>query len=277
MESGQMKNHVLIIGEEEDFTRVLAVYLSDLGLHTSTASRWTDALTRIEEESPGVVLLDPLLPTVQGETILKFLRQEGNSVPVVIMSDHLEARRIETLKSLGASEFVQKTFAFYQIAQAIAKVLPGWSAENAPLISEEEFQRIVEQRLGEIDQELEDRPPPMVDIKPQPISSVSVPSQSVSNPPEASDAVSSRPPEVAPQPSTPPIEVQEPLPEPPPPPPQPSEPSEPEHNRRRVRHRRKVGSRTTKRVVISFSLVCLAVGFMYFYLWKAIADFVASG
>ena len=36
MESGQLKNHVLIIGEEEDFIRVLAVYLSDLGLHTST-------------------------------------------------------------------------------------------------------------------------------------------------------------------------------------------------------------------------------------------------
>ncbi len=252
MESGQMKNHVLIIGEEEDFTRVLAVYLSDLGLHTSTASRWTDALTRIEEESPGVVLLDPLLPTVQGETILKFLRQEGNSVPVVIMSDHLEARRIETLKSLGASEFVQKTFAFYQIAQAIAKVLPGWSAENAPLISEEEFQRIVEQRLGEIDKE--DRPPPMVDIKPQPISSVSVPSQSVSNSPEAADAASSGPSEVAPQPSTPSTEVQEPIPEPPPPPPQPSAPSEPEHQRRRVRHRRKVGSRSTRRVVIGFLL-----------------------
>ena len=275
MESGQMKNHVLIIGEEEDFTRVLAVYLSDLGLRTSTASRWTDALTRIEEESPGVVLLDPLLPTVQGETILKFLRQEGNSVPVVVMSDHLEARRIETLKSLGASEFVQKTGSFYQIAQAIAKVLPGWSAENAPLISEEEFQRIVEQRLGEIDQE--DRPPPMVDIKPQPISSVSVPSQSVSNPPEASDAVSSGPPEVAPQPSTPPTEVQEPIPEPPPPPPQPSAPSEPEHPRRRVRRRHKGGSRRTKRVVIGFSLVCLASGAIYFFIWQVVADFVSGG
>ena len=138
------------------------------------------------------------------------------------MSDHLEANRIETLKSLGASEFVQKTFAFYQIAQALAKVFPGWSAENAPLISEEEFQRIVEQRLGEIDQEQEDRPTPMVDIKPQPISSVSVSSQSDSNSPEASDAVSSGPPEVAPHPSTPSTDVQEPIPEPPPPPPQPS-------------------------------------------------------
>jgi DNA-binding NtrC family response regulator len=122
---------VLIVDEEGDFSRSLAVYLADLGLRALTAKDWTEALDKILDERPEAILIDPDMRTVTGEALLGFLREEGDLTPVVVVSDLLETNRVEMLRSLGANEFVRKTDAYYQIAQAISRVLPEWSAARA--------------------------------------------------------------------------------------------------------------------------------------------------
>ena len=263
MDSGRDLRKVLIVAREEDFTRVLAVYLSDLGLRTWTASRWTDALERIGEVLPDVILLDPSMPTVQGETMLRILREEGQTMPVVVLSDRLEKARVEALRSLGASEFVEKTASFLPIAQAIAEVLPGWSAENASIITQEEFDHIVEQRLAGIAQEPQDEglqdagnsTPglPRSPMAPAPSSSGDTPETAptvgtrVSLPPAGN---SSMMPEVNPTPL-------------PPPPPPPAAVSREGSRHRRVRHRH--GRRFSRgaRTFIALLLVCLLAGAIY--------------
>lgn len=278
MGSEGRQRRVLIIDDEGDFNRALSIYLSDLGLYTSTASRWTDALDRIGHESPDVILINPHMPTVQGETILRFLRQEGNPVPVVVVSDHLELDRIETLNSLGANEFVQKTDAFYQIAQTISKVLPGWSAEDAPIISEEEFQRIVDQRLGElVEGAEEDRKSPEKPAQSRPISAISMPPAASSAPSTvAAGRDSVGPPGATSPPSFAPTNLREPI-SIPPPPPLPS--AEVERQRvRKIRRRRGLGpGSNTRRILTFLFLVCLLAGAVFMAMTMGLSEFVKGG
>ncbi|MSS73230.1 MAG: response regulator [Candidatus Latescibacteria bacterium] len=269
MEEAQGERGVLIVEEAGDFSRALAIYLADLGLRVSTASNWTEALDKILDERPESILINPDMHTVTGEALLGFLREEGDLTPVVVVFDHLETNRIEMLKSLGANEFVRKTDAFYQIAQAISRVLPEWSAERAPVMTDEEFQQIVEQRLNEVYEESKKNRPP--------VQSFPAPGTSLPDPETASESVgrksfwgsaeraSSRP--VA-------SGYQGPGALPLPPAPLPLPPHE--VDRQRVRRRRRRSGSQTRRVFAVLFAVCLLAGAIYIAVTKGLSDFIKA-
>jgi DNA-binding NarL/FixJ family response regulator len=256
LEQGQRR--VLIIDEEGNFSKALGIYLSDLGLGASTASDWAEALDKILSERPEVILINPDLSTVTGEAILGFLREEGDRTPVIVISDHLDANRIEMLKSLNANEFVRKTDAFYQIAQAISRVMPEWSAEGAPMITDEEFERIVIQRIAEVTEEAEkDRRPGREGSS----SSLRVPEPRLEPPMPSMDAR---------EPAGP-ARPLEPAPLPPPPPPM---EVEPQRVRRVVRRRRGRSRSNAMRIFVVLFLVCLLAGALYIAVTMGVASFV---
>lgn len=267
MDTAREDRRVLIIDEEGNFSRALAVYLSDLGLRASTASNWTEALNKILDERPEVILIDPHLNTVTGEAILGFLREEGDLTPVVVVSDHLDAKRAEMLKSLGANEFVQKTDAFYQIAQAVSRVMPEWSAEGAPVMTDEEFQQIVEQRLKEVFEESrKDRRPGQLFSSPR-----------ASQPDAGAMAVRGPAEKIPPSPvaSSYSSHPQEPVPLPPPPP----FPSGDGGGQRVRRVRRRRGGRSGSRarwVFVLLFAVCLLAGAIYMAVTMGLADFIRA-
>lgn len=258
MEAEREQRRVLIIDEEGSFSRSLSVYLSDLGLHTLTANLWTEALDRILDDRPNAILINPHLATVQGETILKFLREEGNRTPVVVVSDRLEAERVAALRSMGANDFVQKADAFYQIAQALSKVLPGWSAEKAPVITEDEFERIMDQRFMELMEETEKEKKPRGGREP------GFPSQ---GPPPESESAARRRPEASPEFSQAPVSL----------PPPPLSPEEPARQRARVRRKRTRPGSGWKRVFTFLFVVCLLAGVVFMALTMGITEFVKGG
>lgn len=266
MDAAREERRVLIIDEEGNFSGALAIYLSDLGLRASTARQWTEALDKVLDERPEAILINPNMRTVTGEAILGFLREGGELPPVVVVSDPLEANRIEMLKSLGANEFVRKTDAFFEIAQAISRVLPEWSAARAPVMTDEEFQQVVEQRLNEVYEESKKN-------RPQPFSSLRT-SQSDAEtvrPRESVETLSSRGPgETASSLPAASGYSQGPALTPLPPPPPPAE-----GDRQRVRRvrRRRSGSRTGRVFAVLFA-VCLLAGAIYIAVTMGLADFV---
>jgi CheY-like chemotaxis protein len=268
LDAEQGERRVLIIDEEGDFNRSLSVYLSDLGLRTLTANLWTEALDRILDDRPHAILLNPHLSTVQGETILKFLREEGNQTPVVVVSDHLGGERIETLRALGANDFVKKTDAFYQIAQALSKALPGWSADDAPVITEDEFERVMDQRFKEMLAETEGEKKPREgwrEPEPKPVRSPEAVETTAHRSP--ADTFSS-PPEVTGY-SQAPVSL------PPPPPPLPT--AEPPRQRTRVRRKRMRPRSTFKRIFMFLFGVCRGGGAVFMAVTWGITVFVRGG
>lgn len=99
---------VLII-EDSSFTRrKLTALLEADGHEVSEASNGREGLSRIQEQTPDCIILDLLMPVMDGLEVLETLQQQDSSVPVLVLSaDVQESARTRCLE-LGATTFLEK-------------------------------------------------------------------------------------------------------------------------------------------------------------------------
>jgi CheY-like chemotaxis protein len=106
-----MKKKVLIVEDDPALAKVIAMSLEELNCSLLIAKTGTEAITLLDESVPDVVILDLLLPTVDGFEVLRYMRasEKLKKVPVIVLTNYSrETARKETLE-LGANEFVLKT------------------------------------------------------------------------------------------------------------------------------------------------------------------------
>ncbi len=101
---------VLLIDDDPEVLETATSYLSQHGFQVFTTSLWTEAIAHLQATPPDLVLLDLTLPTVQGETLLEFIREQDQNLPVVILTSGIDAEKIEHLGKLHANGFIRKPF-----------------------------------------------------------------------------------------------------------------------------------------------------------------------
>lgn len=78
---------VLIVEDDSDARRLYAIGLNQRGFEVKLAANGAEAVERIHEEKPDVVLLDWLMPLMDGGEVLSKLAENGNrSIPVIVIS-----------------------------------------------------------------------------------------------------------------------------------------------------------------------------------------------
>ena len=101
---------VVIVEDDPDILLVLRINLELAGFNTSLAADGATGLRRIESERPDLVLLDLMLPGLDGWSVLAELGSRQDGPPVVVCSAKHGARDIERAERLGATGFVTKPF-----------------------------------------------------------------------------------------------------------------------------------------------------------------------
>jgi two-component system response regulator ResD len=114
---------VLIVEDDPDLLVVLRVNLEGAGLDTMLASDGRTAITRIEAERPDAVLLDVMLPGIDGWTVLERLHGQGDPVPVVVCSAKKHAEDIERALELGAVAYLVKPFDIGRLVDAVTQAV----------------------------------------------------------------------------------------------------------------------------------------------------------
>ena len=105
----QQRPRLLIIDDDRDLSRLIKEYLEPLGYEVSAAYNGTDGLERALGESWSAVILDVMLPGMNGFDVLKRLRVKSN-VPVLMLTARgEESDRIAGLE-VGADDYLPKTF-----------------------------------------------------------------------------------------------------------------------------------------------------------------------
>ena len=124
----RIRPHVLIVEDDPDVLLILRQNLEASGLDTSLAADGVTALRRIERERPDIVLLDLMLPVLDGWAVLSELGNRAGVPPVIVCSAKQGPRDVARAQQLGAPEFVSKPFDVDQIVDTIAGVLLrfGW-------------------------------------------------------------------------------------------------------------------------------------------------------
>jgi DNA-binding response OmpR family regulator len=113
MDSQNKKIKVLIAEDDVFILEMYSVKLSSEGFEVLTAGNGEEALKKIEEEKPDVVLLDLLMPKMDGWGVLSGLKKHNNKEkkPVVIVLTNLgEKSNIEKALSMGADDYLIKSF-----------------------------------------------------------------------------------------------------------------------------------------------------------------------
>ncbi|PLY00892.1 MAG: two-component system response regulator BaeR [Desulfuromonas sp.] len=123
--------HILIIEDEVKLAKLLRDYLQQAGCRCSLHHRGDDALQRIQEENPDLVLLDIMLPSKDGMAICRALRHVSQ-VPVIMVTARVE--EIDRLLGLelGADDYICKPFSPREVVARVKAVLKRSSTASTP-------------------------------------------------------------------------------------------------------------------------------------------------
>ena len=127
---------VLIVEDEKNIVDILRFNLQREGYQTREAYDGEDGLNKARGERPDLILLDVMLPRMNGFEVCRALRQAGDNVPVIILT----AREEETDKvlglELGADDYITKPYSVPVLLARIKAVLrrSGNGPEQADLL-----------------------------------------------------------------------------------------------------------------------------------------------
>lgn len=110
-----MRRHILVVDDDEKITSMLRRSLTFEGYEVSTAANGQIALQKIFEKEPHLVILDVMMPYVDGWEVCRRLREAGSQVPVLMLTAKDEVSdRVKGL-DIGADDYLVKPFALEEL------------------------------------------------------------------------------------------------------------------------------------------------------------------
>lgn len=129
MMSGNSRTRVLLVDDDEPILESLQIILEDR-YEISVAENGARALEVLEQTEIDVIVLDLMMPVLDGIGVMTELGRRGIGIPVVVISAGHEAE--QQALSLNATAFLKKPFDVEQLECAIERAASGGSPGGAP-------------------------------------------------------------------------------------------------------------------------------------------------
>lgn len=124
------KEKILLVDDEEEFTRVLAERLEARGLQVHTVASGAEALEKVKEIYYDAIILDMAMPDMDGTETLKHLIKINPDLQIIFLTGHATLEKgIEAVK-LGAMDFLEKPVKFDALLEKIEEA----KAQKAVLV-----------------------------------------------------------------------------------------------------------------------------------------------
>ncbi|MDB4950204.1 MAG: response regulator receiver [Gemmatimonadetes bacterium] len=134
---------ILVVEDNANLAFGLSTSLELEGHEAIVAEDGHEGLRRAREASPDLVVLDLMLPGMDGYRVLKALREEGRTVPVLILTARGEEADKVLGFRLGADDYVTKPFGLLELLARVNALLRragnGWPGEAPPCAPVERF------------------------------------------------------------------------------------------------------------------------------------------
>ncbi|MEQ8833999.1 MAG: response regulator transcription factor [Miltoncostaeaceae bacterium] len=116
------RGHILVVDDERSIRRLLRLYLSDAGFTVAEAADGRQALEQVRAGGIDLILLDLMLPEVDGLEVLASVRA-GTALPVIMITARGdEVDRVKGLET-GADDYVSKPFSPAEVVARVRAVL----------------------------------------------------------------------------------------------------------------------------------------------------------
>ncbi len=114
-----MDAHILIIEDEVNLARFIELELNCEGYKVSIAGDGLTGLTKVRETQPDLILLDWMLPGIEGVEICRRLRETGERVPIIFLTAKDDVRDRVLGLDAGANDYVLKPFSIEELLARI--------------------------------------------------------------------------------------------------------------------------------------------------------------
>ena len=125
-----LSDKILIVDDDENISEILNMYLESSGYSTKIASTGKRAQELFLEYNPNLVLLDVMIPGIDGIDVLKWVRKQGE-VPVIMLTAKGDTFDKVLALELGADDYIVKPFEPKELLARVKAVLRRYSADNA--------------------------------------------------------------------------------------------------------------------------------------------------
>ncbi len=120
------KKKILVVEDEATLQKALNDVLTQEGYEVLSALDGAAGLDLAKKEKPDLILLDIILPKMDGFDVLKNLKKEGSEIPVIILTNLSDINDIQKALDLGATTYLVKAdFHLEDVLKKVKEVLRG--------------------------------------------------------------------------------------------------------------------------------------------------------
>ncbi len=141
---------LLLVDDEDNLRSMLEAALRHLGFEVQTAANGRDALALAASEQPAVIVLDVMLPDLDGFEVCRRLRTEGCKVPVLFLTARDGTEDKVRGLTLGGDDYLVKPFSLEELVARVQAVLrrsglaqPDARLQCADLVMDDDAHRVV--------------------------------------------------------------------------------------------------------------------------------------
>lgn len=117
-----MSEKILIVDDEPDIREVLKFRLEKAGYEVVTAMDGKDCLKKVEAEKPDLIILDIMMPGMNGFQVCKLLKEKSD-IPVIMLTVLAHEKDLSKGLEKGASCFISKPFNIVDLLVEIQTIL----------------------------------------------------------------------------------------------------------------------------------------------------------
>lgn len=127
------KKKILVVDDDPGIRDSLFAFLSRSGYEVSLTQDGQHALDMLPKIRPDLIILDVMMPRLDGRETLRRLRREGSWLPVILLTQVGEATERAMALEEGADDYINKPFEPHELVARIRAVLRRSNAETPPL------------------------------------------------------------------------------------------------------------------------------------------------
>lgn len=107
-----MSHKILVVDDEEDIVMIVQARMETSGFNVITAQDGQEALQKAKEEGPDLIILDVMMPKMDGFKVCGLLKadQRYNNIPIIMLTARAQSENENILAEVGAEAYLTKPF-----------------------------------------------------------------------------------------------------------------------------------------------------------------------